>query len=444
MKVLQGMIFSVIALCSISTCGPGLRLSGPNAGRGSPGSGAPNDVYFNFGTGFDNWVWAIARSLDGSGDLYFGGGFTAYSGTSNVNRFARLNNDGSIDTGLNMGTGPTAGFNANVNAIAPADDGTGDIYVGGIFTSYNGIANIRRIVRLNSDGSVDSSFDIGTGGSAGFDAQVDTIATAGDGTGDIYVGGAFTTYNATSNTNRLIRLNSDGSIDTAFNIGSGASAGFDFSVSQILPLKDGTGDVYVGGVFTTYNGTANINRIIRLNSDGSMDSGFDIGLGGTAGASADVAALALATDGSADLYIGGSFFSYNGAANIRRITRLNSDGSLDTGFDIGSGGTAGFNSSVAGIVAAADGSGDVYVGGSFTSYRGISNVNRIARLNSDGSLDSGFDSGSGASAGFDTSVYCLASSASGSSKIYVGGLFSLYNSISQPFIAVISSTGASL
>jgi hypothetical protein len=48
--------------------------------------------------------------------------------------------------------------------------------VGGLFTSYNGTTS-NRIIRLNSDGSVDSSFNIGTGVSGGspFDGNVQFI-----------------------------------------------------------------------------------------------------------------------------------------------------------------------------------------------------------------------------------------------------------------------------
>jgi len=64
----------------------------------------------------------------------------------------------------------------------------------------------------------------------------------------------------------VIRLNSDGAVDTGFVVGSS----FDFTVHSISPATDGSGDVYVGGDFTSYQ-TTTIDRIARLNPDGSSN-----------------------------------------------------------------------------------------------------------------------------------------------------------------------------
>ena len=67
----------------------------------------------------------------------------------------------------------------------------------------------------------------------------------------------------------LVRLNSNGSIDTSFNIGTG----FDNTVWTIDIQPDGK--ILVGGDFSTYNGTSR-NRIVRLNSNGSIDKDVPI------------------------------------------------------------------------------------------------------------------------------------------------------------------------
>ena len=113
----------------------------------------------------------------------WGGTFTTYNGTTGLNRILRLNSDGTRDTGFNIGTG----FNLVVNAITPATDGSGDVYVVGDFTSYKGTTGLNRILRLNSDGTRDTGFNIGTG----FNLAVNNIAPANDGSGDVYVGGDF-------------------------------------------------------------------------------------------------------------------------------------------------------------------------------------------------------------------------------------------------------------
>ena len=214
------------------------------------------------GTGFNNAVNAIALARDGSGDIYVGGDFSAYNSMAS-NKIIRLNNNGSADTAFAVGTG----FYGSVNVIAPAGV-SGDIYVGGNFTTYNGAIR-NNIIRLNDNGSADTDFVIGTG----FGGPVKAIALA-DVSEDIYVGGGFTTYNNASS-NRIIRLNDNGSADTAFVIGTGFNGS---AVDAIAPAGDGSGDIYFGGSFTLYNGVGR-DRIIRLNADGSVDTAFAIGTG---------------------------------------------------------------------------------------------------------------------------------------------------------------------
>lgn len=83
------------------------------------------------------------------------------------------------------------------------------IYLGGRFTTYNNIS-ANRIVCLNYDGSINNEFNYGTG----FDGDVHCINI--DNENHIYVGGEFTTYNGLS-VNKLIRLLPNGDLDTSFN-----------------------------------------------------------------------------------------------------------------------------------------------------------------------------------------------------------------------------------
>ena len=123
------------------------------------------------------------------------------------------------------------------------------------------------MIRLNSDGSKDTSFNIGDG----FDYIVETVVIQSD--GKVLVGGDFETFTGTTQ-NRLIRLNSDGSKDTSFNIGSG----FNTVVYSVAVQSDGK--VLVGGSFSTYQGVTSL-RSILLNSDGSISNNifdFDTGV----------------------------------------------------------------------------------------------------------------------------------------------------------------------
>jgi uncharacterized delta-60 repeat protein len=170
----------------------------------------------------------------------------------------RTNPDGTYDSTWNIGSqGPTpgGGFQGSdsvVYDIALQIDGK--IVAGGEYTSFSGVT-ANRIARLNSNGSLDTSFTTGTG----FNGTVTTLTI--DSARRIYVGGSFTTYNGTASKG-IIRLLEDGSIDTSFVVGSG----FDLPVNKITLTSDY--GVMVGGNFTTYKG-ATANRIIKLDTEGT-------------------------------------------------------------------------------------------------------------------------------------------------------------------------------
>jgi uncharacterized delta-60 repeat protein len=205
---------------------------------------------------------------------------------------------------------------------------------------------------IRSDSSKDTEFD----NSTGFNDNVNTIVI--DSNGKIYVGGFFTTYKGVQ-ANRIIRLNPDGSKDTEFD----NSTGFNGAVTTIA--IDSNGKIYIGGSFSTYKGVSAWN-IIRLNPDGSKDTGFDNSTG------FNTFVRAIAIDSNGKIYVGGTFSSYKGV-EANEIIRLNPDGSKDTEFD----NSTGFNNIVYDITI--DSNGKIYVGGLFTTYKGVE-ANRIIRL----------------------------------------------------------------
>jgi uncharacterized delta-60 repeat protein len=236
--------------------------------------------------------------------------------------------------------------------------------------------------------------------------------------GKVLIGGYFTTYNGTAR-GSIARLNSDGSLDTGF-LATGAGA--DGDVLSVVLQSDGK--VLIGGWFTTYNGTSR-GHVARLNSDGSLDTGF---LATGAGANSYVNSVAVQSDGK--VLIGGEFTTYNGTSR-GYVARLNADGSLDTGF-LATG--AGANSYVNSVAVQSDGK--VLIGGDFTTYNGTSRGN-VARLNSDGSLDTGFLA---TGAGADNAVYSVAVQSDG--KVLIGGNFTTYNGTSQGCVARLNSDGS--
>ena len=357
---------------------------------------------FVIGTGFNSDIRAMALQSDGK--ILMGGLFTTYNGTTQ-NRITRLNADGTRDTGFTIGTG----FNSEVYAITLQPDGK--ILVGGAFTSYNGTTQ-NYITRLNADGTRDTGFSIGTGLGGGDPAPF-VIAVQPD--GKILVGGSFTTYNGTTQ-NRITRLNADGTRDTGFTIGTG----FSNPVRKMLLQSDGK--ILVCGVFSTYN-EVTVNRIVRLNTDGTRDTSFSTEGTGFGNIIRDIA---LQSDGK--IIVGGEYTTYNGIF-LNRIQRLNADGTRDTGFSIGTG----FNGIVYAIALQSDGK--ILVGGDFTSYNG-STTGRIARLNTDGSRDTGFVTGTG----FGSSVWAVALQPDG--NILVGGNFLTYISDFRNRIIRITSSGS--
>ncbi len=351
-----------------------------------------------------------ALALQPDGRVVIVGEFTTYAGTAR-SRIARLNADGSLDPSFDPGLGASGA----VNAVVIQPDGR--LLIVGEFTSYDGV-NRHRIARLNSDGSVDPSFDPG----AGVGGAPVIVAQQLD--GKVLVGGAFSSYDGATRINAA-RLNPDGSLDPTFDVGTGPIDSISPSVRAFALQSDGR--LLIGGWFTSVNGTARVG-VARLFADGSVDTGFNPG----AGASQGLLVVTLQPDEK--VLIGGWFTSFNGEPR-RHIARLNADGSLDTSFHPGTG------ASFAGLGApyvttlAVQPDGKVLVGGRFTSFDGVDR-GRVARLNSDGSLDSSFGSGVGA----DDTVWCSIVQPDG--KLLVAGNFATYDGVSRNLIARLNSDGS--
>lgn len=373
----------------------------------------PDSFYLD--SGFSYTVWAVAPAADGAGDIYVGGQF-AFFNNYLVNGIVRLNANGSIDTGFDMGSG----FNGTVLSIAPATDGSGDIYVAGSFTTYRG-GTANHIIRLNADGSPDSGFATGDG----FNDIVWAVREAQDGSGDVYAGGDFSSFDSNSSV-RVARINSDGSFDAGFDVGAGASD----VVTTLAVAGGGGGDlVYIGGDFNFVDANASP-YIGRLQNDGSFDAGFNVGTGFDDA----VETIALANDGSGDVYVGGRFLNFDSNASVR-IARLNSDGSFDAAFAT----STGFNSTVYDIAVDPGTPGQLYVGGAFSTFDGNTH-NAIACLNSVGFICSGFNSGSG----FDYVTLALAFTNDGSDDLLVGGAFLYYRALFEPRLVRLNSSGDAL
>lgn len=95
-----------------------------------------------------------------------------------------------------------------------------------------------------------------------------------------------------------------------------------------------------------------------------------------------------------DVYVGGDFYLPSGASGVmRNVARLGAAGSVDTRFNTGTGASA---DSLVGVVR--QGTGGVFAGGDFDSMNGTAR-SAIVRLLPDGSVDPGFNAALGGSGG---------------------------------------------
>src|SRR5204863_9387612 len=172
-----------------------------------------------------------------------------------------------------------SGANGAVSEIVVQPDNR--ILMGGDFTLVNGSFR-QRIGRLMSDGSTDVSF------TATVNGPVNAIAVQSN--GRIVIGGAFTTVGGLPRAS-IARLNANGSVDPTFDPGIGANG----AVNAVAVLSDGK--VVLGGSFTGIGGIV-LNRIARLNDDGTVDATFDPGIG------AYVSVNASAVPGNGRIVIG--------------------------------------------------------------------------------------------------------------------------------------------
>lgn len=366
-------------------------------------SDGTKDVSFDLGTGFNAKVYS--SSIQPDGKIVLGGSFTAFNGSA-AGRLIRLNADGSRDATFNTTIASNTGI---IYATALQSDG--NIIIVGSFTKYNGIT-ANRLARILPDGNLDSTFNIGTGASG----LVEEVQIQSD--GKILVAGSFDSFNGFPNSSKIIRLNSNGSVDATFAIGSG----FNDTVTALTLQPDGK--ILVGGVFTTYNGLL-ANRIVRLNPDGSIDASFISGLGFNNGG---VAVIQVNASGS--IMVGGSFTdTYNGS-DVNRLVLLNGTGVINPMFDIGAGP---FSATVYSLVTDLDGS--WYVGGSFSIFDS-QNQGRLAKIDALGTLDVGYLT---AGVGFDNSVVKILSLPNDSAMIF--GNFTKFNGVSVSRIARVLDNG---
>ena len=329
------------------------------------------------------------------GKTLIGGYFTNAGGDPNQDYLIRINPDGSLDTSF---TPPT--LSASVWALAGVAGG--QTVVGGLFLNADGNPDADYIVRIDADGTLDTSF-IPAGTKPQFNNTPYSILPLGDGT--ILVGGGFGTAYGSSSNRYIVRMAADGALYPSWTPPVGVSnvngsnvwglaqltsgqiiVGHDFngnsysimdadgtnasstnlggSVYGFVPLDDGSLIAY--GTFANAGGNPAIDRLARLNADGTLDTSWIPPV-----IPADILSASLTPDGQ--IMIGGFFASVNGDNRFKYLARVNADGTLDETFV-----PLALSSGVRSLSTTESATG--LVGGYFTNAGGVTGLDYLARF----------------------------------------------------------------
>ncbi len=270
-------------LCLILGVTP--AAAGASAGALDPsfGSGGKTTIQIRG----DDAAWGMAEQSDGKAVLV---GQTAANASAPGNcAVARLNPNGAPDS--SFGTGGTAqvSFGGDDACFSVAVQRDGKLVVAGK-TTVSGVEQWA-VARLNANGSLDSTFGSGgtaliTWGPSG--GRAVSVLVQPD--GRIVVVGS-TVTNATQTDFTAVRLNSNGTIDTSF--GTGGHTVVDFGGDDHIEAAalQPDGRIILAGSTTAGTGGHNF-AAARLNGDGSLDTSFGVGgmtsvdIGGDDGAAA--------------------------------------------------------------------------------------------------------------------------------------------------------------
>ncbi len=365
----------------------------------------------------------------------FGGGHSAILQTdgkilvaektwNNSIRLVRYNSDGTLDLSFDGNSKIDIHVNSDSFAHNLTLQADGKILLAG--------ASIKDIhfalVRYNSDGSLDNSFDgdgkvttaLGPNADAGQSVTVQTD-------GKILVAGITLNGSNSHYPFAIVRYNNDSSLDTSFD-GDGkvtTDLGLNFDKARFV-IAQTDAKVLLAVLGTNSNvGPFGDLALIRYNNDGSLDTSFDgdgkiitaLGYSGTA--------LTLQVDGK--ILVSGSVSNGDNLDFV--LTRYNSDGSLDSSFNGAGKVTTDFGSfDDSGYSVTVQSDGKILVAGISQKFETSGDFNQtlsLARYNSDGSLDSSFDGDGKVTTSIDgySPVYGISAIVQTDGKIVISGAF---------------------
>ena len=237
---------------------------------------------------------SVACLAGSNGLVWVTGTFTNLGGLPR-NRLARLLPDGTVDPAFQS---PFAATNTVALVALQAD---GKPFISGTFSNLAG-ALVTNLVRLNVDGTVDASFvaRLAPG------ERVIRGLLMPDG-GLVAAVAGYADYGIAITTPHLVRFNSDGSLDPAFNV-TFESPGFLWNSTVYALALQPDGRILVSGTFLRVNGVSR-GKIARLAQDGTLDFCFDVAMGG------EWSPLAVAPGLDGSVVVGGSFSGLQGRSH---------------------------------------------------------------------------------------------------------------------------------
>jgi uncharacterized delta-60 repeat protein len=350
--------------------------------------GAPGDLdtatfnapygYFTYG-GSNDFSYAVAIQSDGK--MVVAG--MSYNGINCKVLVMRLNSNGTLDS--TFGTGGIVMYDCGNDcyglALAIQSDGK-IVATGGMF---NGANYEVMVIRLNIDGSLDNTF--GTGGVVTYDSgkDDDSYAVALQSDGKIVIVGDH--FNGTNYDVLVMRLNNNGTLDNTFGTGGVViydSGGDDFGNAVTIQSD---GKIVVTG--DRYNGIKDYVLVLRLNSSGILDNTFGTGGIFTYNSENNSYGWAVAIQSDAKMVVTGIRDNVTNCDIL--VLRLNSNGILDNTF--GTGGVVTYNSGNDNYAFAMAIQSDSKIVVTGFRYNGANYDVLVMRLDSSGTLDNTFGSG---------------------------------------------------
>lgn len=331
-----------------------------------------------------------------------------FSNINYVNRnwLARLHPNGALDVNYFSKTGPSD----KVNIVLPLSDGR--LLLGGRFMSYSDSSR-RGIARIYENGILDTTFN------TTLEPYAEVRAMLLQPDGKVIIAGKFSSF-AAANRNGIARLHPNGALDTTFNPGVAIIAPNDDRVIKAMVLQP-NGKIVIAGNFTLYNGQPSLS-IRRLNVDGTLDTTF------IAGVPPDRAVDTIIAQPDGKLIV-------NLKSGFGRILRLHEDGRLDSSFNF----TSSADNPILALALQPDGK--VVIGGSFTLYGAVAR-NRIARLNTNGTVDMSFNPSPLLAPSWQVNTSITALTVQPNGQILIGGGFGSVQGFAREGLARLNSNGS--